>query len=305
MKLFAPHGAGTAVVIAHQNASLYGIRERNLKHTLRYFAQADVAVYLAYMAPPGLDHAFRDPAYGEHVVQVDQHDNLWNREALINLAVTKLVIPRGYDRVLWCDADIEMFRLGDRQPTSAFRQPFAHVYRQDRLGNTTVQQTLGGALQTETLHAGFPLMSKDCGTAWEAPIEFWHHGGLYPTCFSGQFEILLAAMLGQVMTEKLATTLLGPDWMESWYQYENAMQRSFATLKEPRIAPAPAGTWALKGYVFRSVESRAPQQALVQHIKPSDIRRDEHTGLSRWSAAVRPTTKEASRRVFAIRREDG
>ena len=171
-----------------------------------------VTVELAY----GDEFALR-PDAADILIRLPGKDVLWQKERLLNLALSKL--PEQCDRVAWLDCDV-VFERDDWVERASrelerfpLLQPFQHVYEppadgpderrrlrpEADLGYSLAHLLAMGVVTPELLRGNMRLQQRtNSGLAWVARRELLERDGFYDACVMGSGNrAMLCAALGQ------------------------------------------------------------------------------------------------------------
>jgi len=262
--------------------------------------------------------AFEDARFelpdGPTAVRVRGGDILWQKERLLNLALTSL--PSSCTKVAWLDCDLLfenpswMKRTSEALEAVEVVQPYTHVVRLPRGPHAKPENGKAyrsfAAVQSAAREA--PLGSASAahghtGFAWAARRGWLSRHGLYDVCLAGSADHLMAhAFYGETDSRCTADMLgqAGPyrDHFEAWAAdvYEEVGGR--VGVIPGRVLHLWHGDLADRRYDLRN------QQLQDLGFDPLRDLRLSKEGLWEW-ASPKPTLHQWARAFFALRNEDG
>ncbi len=247
----------------------------------------------------------------EIVLQVRQGDRMWQKEALLNLAITKL--PPEVEKILVIDSDVllpqddaylpQLERMLDDKVAI---QPFSTVRHINAPPHTPDTPSTVGAASTEGFEQVFGRTTRrglaPCsGYVWGIQRPVIERHGLYPFCIVGGGDsALVAAATGY------------PGALESLHSLGEAQLRRYLGWAEPfreEVAGRVGFMEAQIGHLWHGTwggrKGRERHLILREHdFDPDvDIARTEE-GLWRWSSE-KPALHQAVADYFVARCEDG
>jgi hypothetical protein len=184
---------------------------------------------------------FELPA-GPNVRRVHGRDVMWQKERLLNVAITEL--PEACRKVAWLDADI-LFENPDWAAETARRldefpvvQPFDRAVRlrrgataDDGGGDSYPGFAAVSARQPHRLLAGDFAAHGHTGFAWAARREVLSGRGLYDACIAGSGDHMMAHAFGGDWTSPCVDRIIGAanrhrayfvDWCRQVYPWVRA-----------------------------------------------------------------------------------
>jgi hypothetical protein len=247
---------------------------------------------------------------GRNVIRMRARDVMWQKERLLNLAISGL--PSECRKVTWLDCDIlfqnpdwlvQTSRLLDRVPLV---QPFEKIVYPDK-GNSFYSSdspsfTKGFAVSfasapTQQIVGNFEGHGHS-GFAWAARREVFMKIGLYEACVAGDGDHMIAhAACGDWDNPCVVHTLVGLDHREHFREWA----REFYKGAQAQIDYVP-GTiihlWHGDGRRKRFVKAQ------TNDFDPRIDIRIGPTGALEWNSD-KPELHQAIKRYFVGRKEDG
>ncbi len=265
-----------------------------------------------------VEGAFGDEPFvlppGESTLQIRCRDVMWQKERLINAALSSL--PRRFTKIGWLDCDILFDNSDWAMETSALLdhvaivQPFEHAIR---LPPGTMQFTGSG-----TRYRGFCATHDDdasaflgsdfvrhghTGFAWAARRDIVERHGLYDACLAGSGDHLIAhAALGDWSSDCVRSTVGAG----------NPYATHFSRWAEGFYADVAGAIGFVRGTVLhlwhgemRNRRYADRNKELVDYgFDPEMDLSIDAAGAWRWSS-VRPALHEWASEYFDHRLEDG
>lgn len=206
------------VITSYFNPARYRTKRQNFDVFMEGMAKLNAQVRVIELAFGDDDFELKT---AENVLQFRGKDIMWQKERLLNVAVSQL--PPGITKVGWFDADLIfkepdwLERTSEALEQSVVVQPFSHAVRMDR-GN----QDDGTGLLYESFASVFvrdPSLSRTrlfnlhghTGFAWAARRDFLAHSGLYDACLTGSGDHLMAhAFAAAVAKSPCIPHMIGP-----------------------------------------------------------------------------------------------
>lgn len=228
-------------VTCYFNPAGYATKQANYRVFRRMLRVPLVAVELSFGERFELG-----PGDAEILVQLRDGDVMWQKERLLNIAVTRL--PRECDFVAWLDCDI----LFDRSdwPREAVRElarvPVCQLYRRVyHLAPGVAAADPGSCVVSYESIAyafvkGLPVSAGSLGEAqpniytwghaWCARREFVEQYGLYDRCILGGGDRALAqGIIGQA-EELIARNWMGPGHAEDYRRWVSAVRQQVTAM---------------------------------------------------------------------------
>jgi hypothetical protein len=259
------------------------------------------------------DAAFDLPA-GAADLRVRARSPMWQKERLLNLAVSTL--PASYGKVAWLDCDLlfENDSWVDQAAAAleshAVLQLFERVVRLPRGAETddgTGQRWDGFAAVFERDHelatTSWFNGHGHSGFAWAARRELWDGAGLYDTALSGCGDHLMAHALVGDLESRCVLRALGGGGPQLRRLRRWAAEAASVAGKE--VGHVPGSVWHLwhGDLADRRYDQRAHELAALGFDPDTDLRHGPD-GCWEW-ATEKPDLHKWARNYFAGRAEDG
>lgn len=303
------------VIAVVHNPQRFASRDRLFQNFLRHMEESGVSLTLVEAAFGDRAHQHTEHEHRQHV-RVRQYDELWGKEAMINVGLSRL--PLGVEYVAWIDGDIA-FQRPDWAVETIHQlqhypvvQMFQHAVDMGPTGE--VMQTFNSfgysyaAGLPKVIVAGDAYGAKGVkgafwhpGFAWAARMEAIDHlGGLIDWSILGSADHIMAtALIGEV-GRAIPARGLHPNFMK----HARLWQERAETHVRRNIGYVP-GTilhhWHGKKRDRRYVE-RWDVLTKHQFDPEQDIKRDHHGMIRLSHGAVR--MRDDLRNYFRSRNED-
>lgn len=260
------------------------------------------------------------PGDADVLIQLHTPDVMWQKERLLNHALTHL--PAECDQVAWLDCDIVFASDAWVDQTSralkeyAVIEPFSHVYElaadadidaaspdESVLRGCSLAHVLAQGLAPPDLLRGSIRVKHgcNCGTAWAARRDVLEQFGFYDACIIGSGNRAMAsAIIGRPddAVHALRMNAQQTGHYLAWARpYQQALGGTLGYIDQT-VYHLWHGDLANRGYTQRHDEFARHDFDPVR-----DISIDEG-GFWRWSSD-KPDMHEYVRRYFGSRREDG
>ena len=262
--------------------------------------------------------AFGDDQYNlpddDYVIKVRAHDVLWQKERLLNIALSHL--PPSCSKVLWLDADVLFENPSWAEQTAsllnskAVVQPFDRVVRLPEghiayHGDGEEWQSFADAMviDPDSLLKGDFSNHGHTGFAWAANRNVLEKHGFYDACISGSGDHMMAHAFAGDWESPCIDRILGAN---------NAHRAHFARWARPIYPEIRAKIGTVPGrllhlwhgdHVNRRYVLRNQELARFGFDPERDIRISQ-SGCWEW-ASDRPELHQWARDYYAGRKEDG
>lgn len=261
------------------------------------------------------DQPFQLPA-SDNVIRVRAIDPLWQKERLLNVALSRL--PEDCSKVAWLDCDIlfddpDWFRrASDALDAFAAIQPFTVAVRLPRQGPSSDPAAIDESRSLAAVCSAAPSLITcgdfdrhgHTGYAWAARRDWLDRHGLYDACLSGSADHLMAHALYGDLTSGCIDALLGRDatayrrHFERWAAGVAADVRGSVGVIEGRVRHLWHGDSADRHYFLRA------QQFRSFGFDPERDLRVGPEGAWEWSGGASSTMRHWARAFFTLRNED-
>ncbi len=277
-----------AVITSYFNPAGYSRLKQNYREFCERMAGAEANLFAIEA-----DFQAEQVCPQARVLKATQHQVMWQKERLINLAVESL--PSQFEYVAWIDADVLFLsRNWQEQIVQELQkhpviQCFSHVHKLD---------STGAVLETQP--CGVASVDGAPGFAWAAGREFLDRCGLYDRHIAGSADILmLDAWRGQLASRH--TDCMNLKWREDYLRWARlAWVAAGGNLGwiDGDIIHFWHGNWKDRKY-------RARWRYCTDHeFDPTSDLVTGANGLYEW-AGNKPAMESAMANYFLERKEDG
>jgi hypothetical protein len=299
------------VITSYFNPARYKTKRQNFEAFMDGMAKQNVRVRV-------IELAFGDDEFeldkSPDVLQFRGSDIMWQKERLLNVAVTKL--PKSCTKVGWFDADLIfkepdwLERTSEALEDSMVVLPCRHAVRLKR-GNVAdgpglLYESFASCFVRDRSLARTRLFNQHghTGFAWAARREFVTQCGLYDACLTGSGDHLMAhAFAAAVAKSPCMPHLIGPSPAYRQHFVRWAVQaRDFIGGKlgvvPGRILHLWHGDLGDRNYALMN------RQFMTFGFDPDAHIRVGSDGLWEWSGAPEQM-RQWARDMFEVRNEDG
>jgi hypothetical protein len=231
MPSIRPIDAPLYVVAAIINASRYRSRYRLYRDFAKYITDAGAVLYTVEAAYGDRDFEITDAANQNHIRVRTRHE-LWHKENLINIGVSRL--PADWKYVAWIDADVQFARKDIVQETMQQLQHFSVVQMFSQAIDLDPRHRSLGSFEgfvsrwsrrnaiAATQVGNYGLWHP--GYAWACRRDAWDHlGGLIDFGIVGSADHYMACGLVGEMAQCMSADLVRAcpiytEWCLEWQQ---------------------------------------------------------------------------------------
>jgi len=191
------------IITSYFNPARYKTKRQNFDAFMQGMAKHDARVIVVELAFGDDDFELKK---GPDVLQFRGTDIMWQKERLLNVAVSSL--PKSCTKVGWFDADLIfkepdwLDRTSEALEKFMVVQPFSHAVRLNRDnaddGTGLLYESFASVFVRDPSLARTRLFNLHghTGFAWAARREFVTECGLYDACLTGSGDHLMAHAFG-------------------------------------------------------------------------------------------------------------
>jgi len=299
------------VITSYFNPARYKTKRQNFDAFIKGMASVGARVLV-------VEQAFGDDAFeleaGENILQFRGGDVMWQKERLLNVAVTRL--PQSVTKVGWFDADL-IFKEPDwlERTSKALDefmavQPFSHAVRLNRDnaddGTGLLYESFASVFVRDPSLARTKLFDAHghTGFAWAARREFVAECGFYDACLTGSGDHLMAhAFAAAVARSPCMPHFIGPPGAYAQHFVRWAIKARDSVAGKLGVVPGRIlhlwhGDYRDRRYGLMN------RQFMTFGFDPDAHIRIGPEGLWEWGDAPQQLRNWA-KEMFAMRNEDG